>query len=76
MKMPGLNEENQLLFDETVNILLKKAVHSGDRFRQWVYPRLPLSYTVNPNLYDAVYGGIATNGTPEDIANLMYKIHA
>lgn len=32
------------------NKLFEIAVHSGDNFRQWLYPNLPNSYNPNPLL--------------------------
>jgi len=55
--------------------LQERAVYSGDGFRQWVYPRLPKSYAVGPEVYRAVRECVAWGMTTNAAAAKLIKDH-
>ena len=63
-------------YTDTLNAVLHYAVHNGDRFRQWVYPRLPSNYTLNPMLGVEIQRLISDGKDIEEIVNSLYHDHS
>jgi hypothetical protein len=59
-----------------IEILCEKAVHSGDGFRQWLYPNLPKSYEVNPDARKAAEAGMLAGQSAQQIADELYRAHS
>lgn len=56
--------------EAALNILFGQAVTSGDRFRQWFYPKLPRSYEINPQIVEKIGELAKTHGDPHEVAKL------
>jgi len=66
----------QDICDAAQEELVKRAVNSGDGFRQWVYPNLPAKYDINRQAFDEIHQLMLEGHSAIEIVQTLYERHA
>jgi hypothetical protein len=66
----------KMIVGTAIGLLCNKAVHSGDGFRQWLYPNLPEDYEVNPEAYFMAEEFMRQGKSAQFAADAIYKAKA
>ena len=57
-------------------IVEEEATKGGDRFRQWVYPKLPANYHMNVQVDAEIQEEMSKGHSAVEIGQILHKRHA